>query len=130
MTDPKPYRLPVVSIQHLAGNIAPALDAISSENRDGFKHTHPPLLVRRVFQGNTIRTFGPVSVYPCLTGRSLTAITLDLPAAQAVAVGATEVLVLGGWVRSNAVIEEALVKRLAIEASAETLLFAGHSKFG
>ncbi|WP_019011667.1 DeoR/GlpR family DNA-binding transcription regulator [Deinococcus aquatilis] len=100
-----------------------------------------------------------------LAGRPLTAITLDLPAAQVLAVGETEVLLLGGRVRSNsfsitgpwteeqlrslradlflmgahavdergvsnAVIEEAMVKRLAIEASAKTLLLADHSKFG
>lgn len=100
-----------------------------------------------------------------LAGRPLTAITLDLPAAQALAVGETEVLLLGGRVRSNsfsitgpwteehlrnlradlflmgahavdergvsnAVIEEAVVKRLAVEASHATMLLADHTKFG
>lgn len=100
-----------------------------------------------------------------LAGRPLTAITLDLPAAQELAVGSTEVLLLGGRVRSNsfsitgpwteehlrnlradvflmgahavdprgisnAVIEEAMVKRLAVEASQTTMLLADHSKFG
>ncbi|PNY79298.1 DeoR/GlpR family DNA-binding transcription regulator [Deinococcus koreensis] len=100
-----------------------------------------------------------------LAGRPITAITLDLPAAQALAVGETEVLLLGGRVRSNsfsitgpwteeqlrglradvflmgahavdergvsnAVIEEATVKRLAVDASARTLLLADHTKFG
>ena len=100
-----------------------------------------------------------------LAGRPLTAITLDLPAAQALAIGETEVLLLGGRVRSNsfsitgpwteehlrnlradlflmgahavdergisnAVIEEAVVKRLAVEASHATMLLADHTKFG
>ncbi|WP_288404019.1 DeoR/GlpR family DNA-binding transcription regulator [uncultured Deinococcus sp.] len=100
-----------------------------------------------------------------LAGRPLTAIALDLPAAQALAVGATEVLLLGGRVRSdsfsitgpwtedqlrdlradlflmgahavdergisNAVIEEATVKRLAIQVSQQTVLLADHTKFG
>ena len=100
-----------------------------------------------------------------LAGRPLTAIALDLPAAQALAVGATEVLLLGGRVRSNsfsitgpwteeqlrslradvfmmgahavdergisnAVIEEATVKRLAVEVSHKTMLLADHTKFG
>lgn len=100
-----------------------------------------------------------------LAGRPITAITLDLPAAQALAVGETEVLLLGGRVRSNsfsitgpwteehlrnlradlflmgahaidergvsnAVIEEAVVKRLAVEASHATMLLADHTKFG
>jgi DeoR family transcriptional regulator of aga operon/DeoR family fructose operon transcriptional repressor len=100
-----------------------------------------------------------------LAGRPLTAIALDLPAAQALAVGATEVLLLGGRVRSdsfsitgpwtedqlrdlradvflmgahavdergisNAVIEEATVKRLAAQVSQQTVLLADHTKFG
>lgn len=100
-----------------------------------------------------------------LAGRPLTAIALDLPAAQALAVGATEVLLLGGRVRSdsfsitgpwtedqlrdlradvflmgahavdergisNAVIEEATVKRLATQVSQQTVLLADHTKFG
>lgn len=100
-----------------------------------------------------------------LAGRPITAITLDLPAAQALAVGETEVLLLGGRVRSNsfsitgpwteehlrnlradlflmgahavdergisnAVIEEAVVKRLAVEACHSTMLLADHTKFG
>lgn len=101
----------------------------------------------------------------CLAGRPITAITLDLPAAQTLAVGETEVLLLGGRVRSNsfsitgpwteaylrdlhadvylmgahavdergvsnAGLEEAVVKRLAIAASARTVLLADHTKFG
>ncbi|WP_161884149.1 DeoR/GlpR family DNA-binding transcription regulator [Deinococcus alpinitundrae] len=100
-----------------------------------------------------------------LAGRPLTAITLDLPAAQALAVGATEVLLLGGRVRSNsfsitgpwteeqlrslradvfimgahavdergisnAAVEEAMVKRLAVDISHKTMLLADHTKFG
>lgn len=100
-----------------------------------------------------------------LAGRPLTAIALDLPTAQALAVGATEVLLLGGRVRSdsfsitgpwtedqlrdlradaflmgahavdergisNAVIEEATVKRLATQVSLRTILLADHTKFG
>jgi len=100
-----------------------------------------------------------------VAGRPFTAIALDLPAAQALAVGATEVLLLGGRVRSNsfsitgpwseeqlrtlradvflmgahavdaqgvsnAVIEEAMVKKLAVEVSHKTMLLADHSKFG
>ncbi|GGJ67177.1 DeoR/GlpR family DNA-binding transcription regulator [Deinococcus aquiradiocola] len=100
-----------------------------------------------------------------VAGRPFTAIALDLPAAQALAVGATEVLLLGGRVRSNsfsitgpwseeqlrtlradvflmgahavdaqgvsnAVIEEAMVKKLAVEVSHRTMLLADHSKFG
>ncbi|GAA4018061.1 DeoR/GlpR family DNA-binding transcription regulator [Deinococcus rubellus] len=100
-----------------------------------------------------------------LAGRPITAITLDLPAAQVLAVGETEVLLLGGRVRSNsfsitgpwaeeqlrnlradqflmgahavdergvsnAVIEEAMIKRLAVEASHSTTLLADHTKFG
>ncbi len=100
-----------------------------------------------------------------LAGRRITAITLDLPAAQTLAVGETEVLLLGGRVRSNsfsitgpwteqylrdlhadvflmgahavdergisnAGLEEAVVKRLAVEASSRTVLLADHTKFG
>ncbi|MFC4453586.1 DeoR/GlpR family DNA-binding transcription regulator [Deinococcus sonorensis] len=100
-----------------------------------------------------------------LAGRPLTVITLDLPAAQVLAVGATEVLLLGGRVRSNsfsitgpwaeeqlrslqadlflmgahavdargisnAVIEEAMVKRVAVMVSHRTMLLADHTKFG
>lgn len=100
-----------------------------------------------------------------VAGRPFTAIALDLPAAQALAVGETEVLLLGGRVRSNsfsitgpwteeqlrnlradvflmgahavddrgvsnAVIEEAMVKRLAVEASHRTMVLADHTKFG
>lgn len=100
-----------------------------------------------------------------LAGRPITVITLDLPAAQTLAVGETEVLLLGGRVRSNsfsitgpwtegylrdlhadvflmgahavdergisnAGLEEAVVKRLAVEASTRTILLADHSKFG
>lgn len=101
----------------------------------------------------------------CLAGRAITVITLDLPAAQTLAVGETEVLLLGGRVRSNsfsitgpwteaylrdlhadvylmgahavdergvsnAGLEEAVVKRLAIRASTRTVLLADHTKFG
>ena len=100
-----------------------------------------------------------------VAGRPFTAIALDLPGAQALAVGATEVLLLGGRVRSNsfsitgpwteeqlrnlradvflmgahavdergvsnAVIEEAMVKKLAVEVSHKTIVLADHSKFG
>lgn len=100
-----------------------------------------------------------------VAGRPFTAIALDLPGAQALAVGATEVLLLGGRVRSNsfsitgpwaeeqlrdlradvflmgahavdergvsnAVIEEAMVKKLAAEVSHKTIVLADHSKFG
>ena len=100
-----------------------------------------------------------------VAGRPFTAIALDLPAAQALAVGETEVLLLGGRVRSNsfsitgpwteeqlrslradlflmgahavdergisnAVIEEAMVKRLAVDVSQKTMLLADHTKFG
>ncbi len=100
-----------------------------------------------------------------VAGRPLTAIALDLPTAQMLAVGETEVLLLGGRVRSNsfsitgpwteeqlrglradvflmgahaadergvsnAGVEEAMVKRLAIEASHKTMLLADHTKFG
>ena len=100
-----------------------------------------------------------------VAGRPLTAIALDLPTAQMLAVGETEVLLLGGRVRSNsfsitgpwaeeqlrglradiflmgahaadergvsnAGVEEAMVKRLAIEASNKTMLLADHTKFG
>jgi DeoR family transcriptional regulator, fructose operon transcriptional repressor len=100
-----------------------------------------------------------------VAGRPFTAIALDLPAAQALAVGQTEVLLLGGRVRSNsfsitgpwteeqlrnlradvflmgahavdergvsnAVIEEAMVKKLAVEVSRKTVVLADHSKFG
>jgi DeoR/GlpR family transcriptional regulator of sugar metabolism len=100
-----------------------------------------------------------------VAGRPLTAIALDLPTAQMLAVGETEVLLLGGRVRSNsfsitgpwteeqlrglradiflmgahavdergvsnAGVEEAMVKRLAIEASRTTMLLADHTKFG
>ncbi|WP_407543509.1 DeoR/GlpR family DNA-binding transcription regulator (plasmid) [Deinococcus radiomollis] len=100
-----------------------------------------------------------------VAGRRLTAIALDLPTAQMLAVGETEVLLLGGRVRSNsfsitgpwteeqlrglradvflmgahaadergvsnAGVEEAMVKRLAIESSHKTMLLADHTKFG
>jgi DeoR/GlpR family transcriptional regulator of sugar metabolism len=100
-----------------------------------------------------------------LAGKKITIIALDLPAAQAVAHGHTEVLVVGGRVRNglfslvgpwaecalrsvnadlfflgadaiddgqvtNSTLDEAAVKRLALEAAASTVLVADHTKFG
>lgn len=100
-----------------------------------------------------------------LAGRRIVVIALDLPAAQELAHGQTEVLLCGGRVRSNsysitgpwaeghlrdlradlfvmgahavdergvsnAGLEEATVKMLALRASTRTILAADHTKFG
>lgn len=98
-----------------------------------------------------------------LAGRPVTIVALDLKVAEAAAVGATEVLLLGGRVRNglfnvtgtwatdllqditadmfflgadavdgdritNSTIDEAAVKKIAIERSLRTVLIADHSK--
>ncbi len=98
-----------------------------------------------------------------LAGRPVTIVALDLKAAEAAAVGATEVLLVGGRVRNglfnvtgtwatdllqeitadmfflaadavdsdrvtNSTIDEAAVKKVAIERSLRTVLIADHSK--
>jgi DeoR/GlpR family transcriptional regulator of sugar metabolism len=100
-----------------------------------------------------------------LAGRRIVVIALDLPAAQELSQGQTEVLLCGGRVRSNsysitgpwaeehlrdlradlfimgahavdergvsnAGLEEAMVKMLALKASTKTILVADHTKFG